>query len=202
MSNVLTKGGLRLYKAVNGAGQDLEQCIALAGDSVVLGIGDPVQLSAAGAAAVGNGPVVMSVKQGTATSVIYGVVVSTVPIIEGTGSINLGGRTRPASTAQYVLIRPANNQDIYEICDDGSAAMTVANIGNNCKPVAGVPNSLSGLSTFMIDATSCASGNATYPLKIVGVVQDATNDPASVNARWLVTLNNVVRSGSTGTVGI
>ncbi len=202
MSNVLTQGGLRLYKAVNGSGQNLEMCIALSGDSTTLGIGDPVKRSAAGATSTGQGPTVQAVTRAAAGDAIYGVMASTCPLIEGTGSINLGQRHRPASTAQYVYIRPSNNQDEYEICDDGSAAMTKANIGNNANLVIANCDTLSGMSKVMIDATTAASGNATRQVSIVGVVDDATNDPASINARWIVRINNSTNSGGTGTVGV
>lgn len=202
MSNVLTEGGLRLFKAVGGMSSQLETCIALSSDGTRLGRGDPVAISAAGATSLGTGPIVQAVTRSAGTTgQCYGVVVGTMPVIEGTGSVDLGVTYRKASTAQYVLVRPANNQDIYEICDDGGAALTKANIGNNAKLTAADCDTATGLSKFMIDATSPASGNATFFVKIVGVVDDATNDPTSVNARWLVTLNNVSRSGGTGTVG-
>lgn len=200
MSNVTVEGGLRLFKAVEDAA--LETCIALAGDSTPLGIGDPVAISAAGATNIGQGPIVQAVTRSAGTTgACYGVVVGVTPTIEGTGAVDFSTKYRKASTAQYVLVRPANNRDVYSISDDGASALTKANIGNNAKLTAANCDTATGLSKFMIDATSPASGNPTFFVHLMGYVQDATNDPTSTGARWLVTLNNVTRSGGTGTAG-
>lgn len=200
MSNVAVSGGLRLYRGM--ATQQLEQCIALSGDSTAIGVGDAVKVSAAGATNVAGGPIVMAVTRAAAGDSIYGVVESVQPLIAGTGSINLGLTYRPASTAQYMLVRKANNIDEYTISDDGSAALTKANIGNNANLVVANCSTATGLSNMQIDATSVNSGNATRQLKLIGYVLDATNDPTATGARWIVTLNNVYSSGGTGTIGV
>ena len=201
MSNLTILGGLRLYKSVNGDGQQLEQAIVLSTDSTPLGIGDAVVTVSAGATSLSNGPVVKAVTRAATTGVIGGVVMSTIPVIEGTGAINLGSRLRPASTAQYVLIRPAINEDVYEIQDDKSATLTAAAIGKNANLVISNADAATGQSKMYLNASTVAT-TATFQMKIIGVVQDATNDPTSPGCRWLVTLNNVERSGGTGTVGV
>ncbi len=201
MSNNATNGGLRLYRGRST--QAMETCIALSGDSTVLGKGDAVKISAAGATSVGAGPTVQAVTRAAAGDAIYGVCEGFMQHwIDGTGSMNLGQTHRPASTAMYVLVRPASYEDEYTISDDGSAAMTKANIGNNANLVVAAASTTTGMSNMQLDATTAASGNATRQLKILGVVADATNDPASTGARWIVSLNNIYRGGSTGTVGV
>lgn len=199
MTNVAITGGLQLYKQKQA--QELMQCVVLAGDSTILGIGDPVVISAGGATSVGSGPICQAVTRAAASSVIYGVVEGVLPLTEGTGAINLGIRYRPASTAQYVLIRLANNVDEYTITDDGSAAMSAANIGNNANIVVANCSTGSGMSNVKILASTVASGNASFPLKISGIVDNATNDVTSTGCRWIVTINNATQSGGTGTAG-
>ena len=201
MSNVAIKGGLRLYKASSHP-QPLETCIKVVGDSVRVGRGDAVKLVTESATSISPGPIVACVARAAAGDSIYGVVDSVVPVIEGTGAVNLGITYSPASTAQYLLIRKANHQDIYTISDDGAAALTAGDIGQNANLVVADCDTASGLSNMKIDATSVAAGNATRQLHIVGVVDDATNDPASTGTRWLVTLNNIYGAGGTGTVGV
>lgn len=202
MSNVVVEGGLRLYRANNGDGQELVTCIALAGDGTRIGIGDPVTISAGGATSIAPGPSVIAVTRGAATGPYFGVVVSVVPVIEGTAAVDYNARYRKASTAQYLLVRPARNYDIYSIQDDGAAAMSLANVGNNAKLVIADCDTVTGMSKCLLDSNNVASANATYPVKIVGVVNDPLNDTSSVKARWLVTINNAIESGGTGTAGI
>jgi hypothetical protein len=199
MTNVTISGGLRLFKASEN--QPLETCIALAGDSTAIFVGDAVQINSEGATNLGTGPLVQAVKQATNSSTIYGVVVGTLPIIEGTGPINLGARYRPASTAQYLLVRPANNTDIYALQDDGSASLSSIDVGSNASLAIGAGNTGTGQSGMQLAATS-VSTTATLQLKIAGYVDVASNDPTSAGANFLVTLNNVNRSGGTGTVGV
>lgn len=200
MSNISAAGGLRLYKGKQD--QHLETCVALAGDSVRLGVGDAVVRSAAGATNVGSGPTVQAVARAAAGNPIYGVVAGVVPVIEGTGAMNLSVRYRPASTAQYVLVRPSDPQDVYSVTDDGAAALTKANIGNNANLAVADCSTATGLSNMTLGAASVNTTDA-LQLTIVGVQDDASNDPASTGARWLVTINNSCRSsGGDGVVGV
>ena len=125
-------GGLMLYRDVMDF--PLIQCIALAGDSTPLGLGDPVTINSGGATNIGAGPTVMAVTRANGTSnPLYGVVEAILPILEGSGNANLSTNSRLASTAQYLLIRPGSHYDWYAIQDDGSASLTAANIGNNAE---------------------------------------------------------------------
>src|ERR1700733_7979097 len=99
MTNTLKKGGLKLIDAVNGAGAGMEICLVPSSDSNPTGLGDPVQESAAGYAQIGSGPNVMQVVLGTATSTVYGVVMSNLPqYSDGTANMNLTQVYRSAST--------------------------------------------------------------------------------------------------------
>lgn len=201
MTNVTINGGLVLHRLK--LDQPLETVIALSGDSTVLGVGDPVKVSAGGATSTGGGRTVQAVTRANGTSdPIYGVVTAVLPNLGGTGAMDFATKIRLASTAQYLLIRPANNQDEYAIQDDAATQLSAANFGNNAQMTPGNASAATGLSTFTLAASSAASGNATFPLKIMGYVEDATNDLTSTGIRFVVTLNNVTRSGSTGTAGV
>lgn len=200
MSNVTITGGLRLLEQKQP--QELMQVVALSGDGTRIGVGDAVKISAAGAIAVGSGPVVMAVTRAAAGDSILGVVEGVLPLTEGTGAINLGIRYRPASTAQYMMVRPANHNDVYVIQDDGASAMTAANIGNNANLAVVDCSTATGMSNMTLGSASAASGNATRQLHIEGYLDSVTNDQTSTGALWKVTLNNIYQAGGTGVVGV
>lgn len=203
MANSQLEGGLRLVDAVDGAGSGQEIVIIPSGDTNPTGIGDPMQMSAASYAQIGSGPNVQSVILGTATSAVYGVVTCLLPHwTDGTGNMNLIQVYRTASTNEYALLRVANNKDVYEISDDGvTAGLTSGHLNYNYKFIANTCDTNNGLSKFFIDSANGAT-TATYPMKVIGPSNRVDNNPALANASWRVNLNNVVRSGGTGTAGV
>lgn len=194
MSNVVTAGGLRLYKGIDGMGQSLEVVFIPASDGTLLGIGDAVTLTGAGGS-IGQGPLVQTVTRTTAaTGIIDYVIEGFLPhFSDGTGNMNFTIVYRPASTAMYALARPANNKDVYVITDDASAVVGSANIGKNANLVVTNASTATGLSNMQLNATTVAT-TSTFQLKIVGFVDDIRNDATSTSARVLVVLNNVRRS--------
>src|ERR1044071_4761457 len=126
MANVNKDGGLRIYKQM--VDQPLEWCVIPSTDSTIVGRGDAVK-TAGSSAQIGSGPYVKTVARVAAGDAIYGVVEGVAQqYIEGTG-MSLDRTHRPASTSMYVLVRPANHQDLYAICEDGTYA--VADVGEN-----------------------------------------------------------------------
>jgi len=201
MANKVIEGGLRLVepKAMNNS----EIVLISSNDSNNMGLGDPVQEYAANAGSIGSGPSVMQVAQGTATSAVYGVVQSYLAhYSDGTGVMNLSQVYRSASTAEYALIRVGNNEDIYEITDDGVlAGLTSGHLNYNYKFIASACDTANGMSKFQIDSNNGAN-TATYPIQVIGASLRQDNDPTLANASWRVRLNNVIRSGGTGTLGV
>lgn len=207
-NNPIVNGGLRLIDAVNGAGAGLEIVLIPSSDSDPTGIGDPVQQTAVSApgGSIGAGQNVAECSLGSATSVVYGVVQCLLPqYTDGTGVMNLSQVYRSASTNEYALIRIANNQDVYQITDDGAlAGLTVSHMNYNFKFTVNTCDTVTGLSKFYIDSANGAT-TATYPLKVIGPADDSSNGTFPVTngyAHWRVNLNNVTRSGGTGTVGV
>lgn len=203
MANVIRDGGLRLYQ--QKVDQDLELCVFPVGDTVIMGRGDAVKTAGA-AVGIGSGPVVKTVARVSAGDAIYGVVEGFQEhFIEGTGA-SLDRTHRPASTAMYAMIRVANNSDVYAITSDGTTALVDigenANLtGNGGGTTITDANTISGLSTMQLDSSTHATG-ATLQLKMIGFEDRADNAIAAVNTSILVSLNNVERSGGTGTLGI
>lgn len=203
MANVIKEGGLVLTDAVGGSGQGCEIVLISSSDANNMGIGDPVTQAAGDYSSIGQGPKVKKVVQGTATAAVYGVVMAYLPHwTDGTGTMNLSQVYRSASTAEYANIRIGNNQDVYEITDDGVlAGLASGHLDYNYKFIASACNTSTGMSKFQIDSNNGAV-TATFPIKVIEPSRSPDNDPTSANARWRVNLNNVVRSGGTGTVGI
>lgn len=69
---------------------------------------------------------------------------------------------------------------VYEIQSGTGGPVTIASLKKNAK-VATVtaPNSITGISTEVLDVASIATGQAAYPMKIVGLSQRVGNDNAS-----------------------
>lgn len=200
MANTVAFGGLRLYR--QSEPQPLVKCIHIAGDSVALGVGDAVVINTTAATNIGAGPTVMAVKRATTSGAIYGVVVGAEAITEGNGPINLGIKYVPASTAQYVNVRPAVEGDLYVLQDDGSAVLGIACIGQNGNLVVNNCDTATGMSKMYLNASTVATGNATYQLEVMGQLDDPSNDPTLTSAKWIVRINNRQVSGGTGTVGV
>lgn len=203
MANQTAAGGLRLKKAVNGAGQNLVMVYFSSSDATATGIGDPLVGVAAGGGSIGTGPTAPSVARATNSGKVDYIVDSFLPqYTSGTAAMNLGIMYRPASTAMYALARPTNNVDVYSITDDGTFSVAGAtNIGSNANLVINNCSTTTGLSNVQLGG-STADTTATLQVKIVGVDPDPANDISSANAKWLVTINNAMESGGTGTVGI
>lgn len=203
MANVNREGGLLLVDAATGVGAGTETVLIPTGDANNMGLGDPVTQSAAAYGSIGSGPNVAQVVQSTATAAVYGVVMSYLAHwTDGNASMNLSQVYRSASTAEYAVIRVANNQDVYEITDDGVLpGLASGHLNYNYKFIASGCDTTTGMSKFQIDSNNGAT-SATYPISVIGPTQRPDNDPTLANASWRVNLNNVKRSGGTGTVGI
>ena len=203
-NNNVVNGGLRLKDAVNGAGAGVEIVLIPSSDSNNMGIGDPVNEVAGDSASIGSGPKVNKVVQGTATGAVYGVVESYMPhMSDGTATMNLSQVYRSASTNMYALIRVGNTQDVYEMTDDAATpGLTSGHLNYNYKFIAQGCDTSTGLSKFYIDSANGAT-TATYPIQVIAPSDDNYNNNIAYGyARWRVRLNNVIRSGGTGTAGV
>jgi hypothetical protein len=96
----------------------------------------------------------------------------------------------PASTAQYIYVRPVRTGEIYA-CQEDAAGGSIAttNVGKNANFVAGDCDTSTGMSAYTVDSSSANTTN-TLDLKIEGFSQKADNVPGST-AVILVSFNKV-----------
>ena len=198
MANVDGAFGLQLHE--DNSQTPLELCFIPATDETAVFVGDVVK-TAGGAGSIVGLPIKKTVAQAAATNPAYGVVVGMVPMMVSTG-MDLGIRHRKADTAMYVLVKPANHQDVYRIqADDVSATIAAADIGLNADFVVAAGDATTGMSGMELDSDT-KNTTATLSLKILGAVDRPDNTLGEANQDLLVRLNNIELSGSTGTVGI
>lgn len=110
---------------------------------------------------------------------------------------------RPASVANYGLMTSDPNQ-LYAIQEDGvGGAIAAASAGfANGNLIAGAGNTTTGMSGWLLDSSTVGSGNATYQLKVLGLLRGPDNAfgaSATDLAKFVVRLN--LSALADGTVG-
>lgn len=198
MANVNAAFGLHLVE--DNSLTPLELCFIPASDGTAMFVGDPVKTAGSAGRITGN-PYKKTVAQCAATNPIYGVVMGFLPQMVATG-MDLSKKYRPASTAMYCLVKPANQQDVYRIqSDDVGGDAAVTDVGLNADFIVGSGSTFSGMSGVQLD-TSTKATTATLSLKIIGFDDRPSNEVGATNQDLLVRLNNIELSGGTGTVGL
>lgn len=198
MANVNAAFGLQLVE--DNSQTPLEMCFIPSTDGTAMFVGDPVKTAGSAGQIVGC-PYKKTVAQCAATNPIYGVIVGFLPHMVATGA-DLSKRYRPASTAMYCLVKPANQQDLYRVqSDDVGGDLAAADIGLNADFIVGSGSTFSGMSGVQLD-TSTKNTTATLSLKIVGWDDRPSNQVGVTYQDVLVRLNNIELAGGTGTVGL
>jgi hypothetical protein len=198
MANVNSVFGLQLIEDNSQA--PLEMCFIPSTDGTAVFVGDLVKTAGSSGNIVGC-PKKKTVAQCAATNAIYGVVVGFLPQMVATG-MDLSKRHRPASTAMYCLVKPANHMDVYRVqSDDVGGDLADVDIGLNADFIVGTGNSTTGMSGMQLD-TSTKNTTATLSLKIIGYDDRPSNQTATTYQKVLVRLNNIENSGGTGVVGL
>lgn len=198
MANVDAAFGLALHQ--DNSLTPVETCFIPATDETPTFVGDAVK-SAGSAGNIAGLPVKATVTQCAATDPIYGVVVGFKHVDVKSG-MDLSKRYRPADTAMYVLVKPANHQDIYRIqADDDSATLAETDVGLNADIVVGSGSTFTGMSGMELDTDSKAT-TAGLQLKIVGFDDRPGNEIGSANQDVLVRINQSVTTNDAGTTGV
>jgi hypothetical protein len=198
MANVNAAFGLQLFE--DNSLTPLETCFIPASDATATFVGDAIKLAGSAGGHTG-GPVRATVAQCAATDPIYGIVQGFKQHEVPTG-MDLGRRHRPASTAMYVLVKPANHQDVYRIqSDDDGGTLAVTDIGLNADLIVGTGNSVTGMSAMQLD-TSTKATTAGLQVKIVGVDDRPSNQVGVANQDVLVRINQSVLGNDAGTTGV
>jgi hypothetical protein len=198
MANVDAAFGLQLVE--DNSHTPLETCFIPSTDGTAVFVGDTVKTAGSSGNIVGC-PKKKTVAQCPTATAIYGVVQGFLPQMVSTG-MDLSKRYRPANTAMYVLIKPANNQDIYRIqCDDVGSVIGDTEIGLNADIAVGSGSTITGMSHMELDSSTALS-TATLQLKIIGFDDRTSNQTGVAKQEVLVRLNNIELSGGTGTAGV
>lgn len=183
--------GFKLHRA-SSASQPLVRWVKLVGDTVRLGIGDPVK-KVTGSIKVGQGPTVQACARAASGDRVAGVVVG-VEKHTVASSMNLNQRHSPASTAEYILVRPVTADDEYEVQEDGLVTpVPSTSVGNNADFIAADCSTTTGMSGYMLNSDTAAT-TSTLDLKIVGFVQqpdNLANIGTSTGAKLIVKFNKI-----------
>lgn len=188
MANKIKEGGLRLVEA--RVDQPLQVCLHSASER--LGIGDPVKTAGDSGQVTGvPGPYTKTVALCASGDAIYGVCVGVLREAVAS-SMNLDIRHAASGVSTYVLVRPAAIGDVYAITEDGTNATTTVGqaadiTGNGGSTTVTQCNSVSGMSTVMLDSSTTQAG--TGQLKIIGYEDTVDNTPGAVNSSILVLIN-------------
>lgn len=195
MANVNTAFGFHLVE--DNSLTPLETCFM--SDATATFVGDAVKTAGSAGRIVG-GPRKKTVAQCAATDPIYGIVQGFVPY--ESSSMNLGLRHRPASVSMYVLIKPANHQDIYRIqSDDDSGTLADVDIGLNADIIVGAGNAVTGMSGMQVD-TSTKNTTPGLQVKIIGYDDRPSNQATVANQDILVRINQSELGNDAGTTGV
>lgn len=197
MANVDAPFGLQLVE--DNSQTPLELCFIPDTDNTAVFVGDAVKTAGSSGNIVGC-PKKKTVAQCAATDPIYGVVQGFMHHWVSSG-MDLGRRHRPASTAMYVLVKPANHQDIYRIqCDDDTETITDEDIGCNADLVVGSGNTITGMSAMEVNSDTTAA-TAGLQVKIIGFDDRPSNQPGVANQVVLVRINQSELGNDAGTAG-
>ncbi len=171
-----------------------------AADTNQYNVGDAVKSSANGDA---NGiPDVTKITNGTDTArgVIVGCLLANPNTVSFLGSnLDLTVQNIPATkTKDYYVLVVDDPAVLFELQDDGLAALTATSCNKNATYTVANPTSPQQNSATVLSTASVAT-TATLSLKIMGLVQRPGNG-FGVNANWLVMFNEHEFQGATAGV--
>ena len=136
----------------------------------------------------GNYPTVQKATAGS-TNKILGVIVGFDPVL-GVATPDLNVGYHKLSTAQYAYIILANDPVLYEIQASSDAVIGATISGLNANLIyTHAGSAVTNLSGAELDTATTPSADATKQLTIWGAVNRPDNDIASVNSKWLVSIN-------------
>ncbi len=109
---------------------------------------------------------------------------------------------RAAATRMYAYI-PRDPECFYMVQEDSvgnNIAVTTA-IGQNIDFTAEVGSTVTGVSTMQLDSSTPAAATAALPIRLIGPIFRADNDPTSAgtNGAWIVKINQNDLDNTTGT---
>lgn len=204
MSQVSRINGFRPVKSVVGTEYQggFTTYFVPASDATAIFVGDLVKPVAGVRSATG---IPVATRVAANTDAILGVVVGIA--FEGVGDVtnmpqiaNLNTPIyRAASTDCYIYV--ADDPSLILEAQVSNGTLVAANIGKNASPGLGAGSTVTGNSGFYVDQATAAT-TATLPLKILSVKNSVDNNISDPYVRVLVSINNHVFKGGTGTAGV
>ena len=201
MANQIAPRGFVPSRYLNGAAWNggANMYVIPAADALIYSIGDAVK-SAANSDFNG----IPAIQKANAGDVVRGVIVGILlatpnnPSFTGTILDSTVQNTPAVKSRAYYALVVDDPTVIFEIQDDGLAALTATSANKNANftvanPIAPSQNSQTVLATASVAVT------ATLPLKMIGLLQKA-NVAFGVNATWLVRFNQHELMGNTAGV--
>lgn len=170
-----------------------------ASDGSQFNVGDAVK-SAANADANGIPDVAKAAGTDTVRGVVMGVLTATPgnPSLIGT-NLDLTIQNIPATkTRDYYVLVADDPSILFEIQDDGLAALTATSANKNASFTVANPTSPQQNSASVLSTASVATTQA-LNLRIIGLVQRPDN-AFGVNAKWLIKFNQHELNGNTAGV--
>ncbi len=157
-------------------------------DGVIMAVGDPV--ITAGSADVDG---IATVTRAAAGDSIRGYIVGFLPLDRSQEDLP---NFRPANVETYVMVADDPGARVV-IQENGT--LTAASVGLNVDFVVTDANTSTGRSQVQINSAT-AAGDATLPLKIVGLYEVDDNE-FGTNARYVCTFNTHELKADTGSLG-
>jgi hypothetical protein len=184
MANIDAPFGLKPVRHLNGSpwnGQTIRMLIEDDDDTSYF-VGDPVTITGTAGVDDTSGIIVADIAVATVSNRIYGVVCSVEPKPD-----NLSRTYLKTLDGGYLNVC-CDPDVIYEVQDDGTAALTGDVLGANAMLTADTAGSTTtGLSGWELDA-SIVGANITYQLQVMGISQRPDN-AFGVNCIWEVLIS-------------
>jgi hypothetical protein len=180
------------FRDADGHEDGTIRCIALSGNSDVLGIGDAVVLvgSTSGSGKIGRGEQVPAIQRAAATGALFGYVAAIQPGLAASADQDFNKLYRPASTAMYVDVVPFKPNHLYAIRSDG--ALAAEDVGENFLLATIVDADLTfGQSKMELSASSAATSQTGYQMTLMGLVDDGETAITDTNPVVKVYINTI-----------
>lgn len=201
MANVIGPKGFVPSRYMNGSAWNgaCNMYVIPSTDGSQFGVGDAVK-SAAGGDANGIPAVAKAAGTDTVRGVIVGVLLANPnnPSLVGTVLDNTIQNIPATKAKDYYVLVVDDPQVLFEIQDDGLAALTATSCNKNASFTVANPSGVQQGSASVL-ATGTVNTTNTLNLKIVGLSQKP-NNAFGVNALWLVKFNEHELAG--GTAGV
>lgn len=193
MANSNTPFGFKLYGQVDDL--EVQRFLAIAGNSDVLGIGDPVKL-AGSAEQVQSGDYLPTIARAAAGNRVLGIVLGVDPYEEvAYNSVQLGTKHRAASTRRVITVCTDKRAKYVVQMDTSGTTVTLDEVGELYDQKTAVDaDSVSGISKAELSQTSHGTGSNQFRLE--GFLS-TPNNSVGANVKCIVSINEKERWGET-----